>query len=140
MNRQSEKITAIYCRLANYHSETDSAIIHDQMKQLSSYAKERSLKNPRFFCDRGFSGTTENRPAYQRMISEIEHGNVSNLVVLNISRLCRGFAAQHTLIETVLLPHKVTLHSVQNGQVLTPNDLNGESELFKALSLKGGRA
>lgn len=140
MNRQSEKITAIYCRLAHYQSETDATITHKQMKCLSCYAGEHSLKNPRFFCDWGFSGITENRPAYQRMLSEIKHGNVTDLVVMNISRFCRGFAEQHTLIETVLLPHKVTLHSVQDSRILTPNELNCENELFKSLSLKGGQA
>lgn len=89
MDRQSIKITALYCR-TDYPS-TDTDIAHAQIDRLSRYAREHGLKNPKFFCDWGYSGTTADRPEYQRMLGEVVNGNVANLVVLNISRLDRDY-------------------------------------------------
>ncbi len=50
MNRQSDKTTALYCRLANF-TEMDSLTAKHQMDQLAAYAAENGLQNPEFFCD-----------------------------------------------------------------------------------------
>ena len=67
MNRQSNKTTALYCRLANF-TEADSLTAKNQMDRLAAYAAENGLQNPEFFCDWGFSGTNTGRPEYQRML------------------------------------------------------------------------
>ena len=72
MNRQSNKITALYCRVGGSCGDMDGLIRRNQMERLAGYAAERGLQNPEFFCDWGFLGTTPERPEYQRMLREID--------------------------------------------------------------------
>ena len=81
---------------------------------------EHGLQNPEFFCDWGFPGTTSERPEYQWMLQEIEAGNISDLVVMNVSRLWRDFMSGHKLYYTVLPDYGVTLHSLQDNIIVTP--------------------
>ena len=62
MNRQSEKITALYCRLSRDDElQGDSNSIVNQKAILSKYAKDNNFKNPQYFVDDGVSGTTFER-------------------------------------------------------------------------------
>lgn len=70
MNRQSNKITALYCRLAHYNKDLDVSIVRNQQENLLKYAIEHGLENPCFYCDCGFSGTTFDRPEFQSMLRE----------------------------------------------------------------------
>ena len=92
MNRQSDKTTALYCRLASF-TEADILTAKNQMDRLAAYAAENGLQNPEFFCDWGFSGTNMERPEYQRMLHEVEAGRVNNLVVVSLCRLGRDYTA-----------------------------------------------
>lgn len=146
MNRQSNKITALYCRIASYHQDFDASIARNQIDRLLLYAKEHGLQKPQLFCDWGFSGTTQDRPEYQRMIREIKAGNVSALVVLDFSRLGRSYAVCRELFEEILPQHKVTIHSVKDHALYTPQDLTEMAERSRALEAfcrksprKGGR-
>ncbi len=57
MNRQSDKITAIYCRLSRDDELTgDSNSIVNQKAILNRYAKDQGFKNIQYFVDDGYSG------------------------------------------------------------------------------------
>ncbi len=59
MNKQSEKITALYCRLSrDDEQEGASGSIKNQQSILEKYAKDNGFPNPRVFVDNGWSGTT----------------------------------------------------------------------------------
>ena len=135
MDRQSNKITAIYCRLARYNEaeDLDRAIARNQVERLTQYAEEQGLKNPELFCDWGFSGITQDRPEYERMIRAIEAGNVSDLVVLNYSRLGRNYQMCSRLVEIILPKHGVTFHAVEDGITYTPQALNELAARRKAV-------
>lgn len=122
MIRQSNKITAVYCRLAHYDSEFDALAGQRQQNALLQYAAEHGLDNPQLFCDWGFSGTNDRRPEYQRMIREVKAGNVSAIVVKDLSRLSRNSADCFELVGSTLPKYGVALHSV--------NDYPGNSEIF----------
>lgn len=52
MSRQSEKITALYCRLSRDDELAgDSNSIVNQKNILSKYAKDNGFRNTRFFID-----------------------------------------------------------------------------------------
>ena len=58
MLAQTEKITALYCRLSrDDEQQGDSNSIVHQKEMLSKYAMERGFTNPRFFVDDGITGT-----------------------------------------------------------------------------------
>lgn len=116
MDRQSNKITALYCRIGKpFDMEKDTNIAHAQIDRLSRYARKHGLKNPKFFCDWGYSGATSDRPEYQRMLQEVVSGRVVNLVVLNLSCLDRDCEDAWKLIGDTLPHYGVAFHSVQDG-------------------------
>ena len=123
MNRQSNKITAIYCRLAHYRNDMDRDTAQIQMGRLIQYASEQNLKDPELFCDWGFSGLDDKRPEYQRMIRAIEAGNVSDLVVLDYSRLGRNYQKCSQFTEVFLPRYGVTFHAVKDGVIFTAEAL-----------------
>ena len=146
MNRQSNKITALYCRVGSSCGDMDGLIRRNQMERLAGYAAERGLQNPEFFCDWGFLGTTPERPEYQRMLREIDAGNVSDLVVVNLDRLWREREAGYEFFRSVLPNHGVTLHILQENTISTPQDLKDAAAryeellaLFQLESQRGGR-
>ncbi len=146
MNRQSNKITALYCRVGSSCGDMDGLIRRNQMERLAGYAAERGLQNPEFFCDWGFLGTTPERPEYQRMLREIDAGNVSDLVVVNLDRLWREREAGYEFFRSVLPNHGVTLHILQDNSISTPQDLKDAAAryeelltLFQLESQRGGR-
>ena len=122
MKRQSDKITAVYCRLAHYDGELDTLAGQHQQDALLEYAAAHDLEHPQLFCDWGFSGTDSRRPEYQRMLREVKAGNVSSIVVKDLSRLSRDHAACFELVGCTLPKFGVELHSVK--------DCPGNSEVF----------
>ena len=73
--------------------------------------REQGLHNLQIFCDCGYSGCNTDRPEYQKMLAAIRTDQVSNVVVLNLSRLNRSYENQHQLL-LELEKHNVVLHSV----------------------------
>ena len=124
MDRQSSKITAVYCRLAHYDGDTDKATAWNQMEQLTRYVTEQGLATPELFCDWGFSGLNDKRPQYQCMIRAVKARKVSDLVVLDYSRLGRDVQSCSKFVEVLLPRHGVTFHAVKNGIIYTPQALN----------------
>ena len=89
MLRQSDKITALYCRLSRDDElQGDSNSIVNQKAILSKYAKENHFSNTLFFVDDGYSGTNFNRPSWGELLERIENGEVSTLIVKDMSEAC----------------------------------------------------
>ena len=82
MNKQSEKITALYCRLSrDDEQEGTSGSIKNQQSILEKYAKDNGYKNTRVFVDDGWSGTTFARPAFTEIMELAEKGMIGTLIV-----------------------------------------------------------
>ncbi len=87
-----EKITALYCRLSrDDENEGDSNSIVNQKAILGKYASEKGFSNPQFYVDDGYSGTNFNRPDFQRMMSDVDAGLVTTVIVKDMSRLGRDY-------------------------------------------------
>lgn len=81
MNRQSDKITAIYCRLSrDDEQEGESNSIVNQRAILKKYAQDQKFRNIEFFVDDGYSGANFNRPEWKRMIELVENDRVGVLI------------------------------------------------------------
>ena len=90
--RQSDKITALYCRLSRDDElQGDSNSIVNQKSILSKYAKENGFKNLQYFVDDGFSGTNFNRPSWNDLIALVEDNKVGAIIVKDMSRLGRDY-------------------------------------------------
>ena len=114
MNRQQEKITAVYCRIdSGKQNELDAQ--YGQIQSLLDYARQHGLPNPHFFCDWGYSGTTADRPEYCRMLQAVTSGHVANLVVAKLDRLIRGNVLDCGRVVKMMLDNNVTLYSIEKG-------------------------
>ena len=72
MGATNKKITALYCRLSQEDErQGESLSIENQKAMLLQYAKEHRFPNPVFFVDDGYSGTSYERPDFQKMLDEI---------------------------------------------------------------------
>ena len=77
MNKQSEKITALYCRLSRDDElQGDSNSIVNQKNILEKYAMDNNFSNIKFFVDDGFSGTNFQRPSWTELLGLIEDNQV----------------------------------------------------------------
>ena len=114
MNRQQEKITALYCRIDG-GKQTEPFAQYQQMQVLIDYARKHELSNPCFFCDWSFSGTMADRPEYRRMLRMIDGGEAANLVITDLGRLIRGSVLDCGRAVKALLDSGVTLHLTTDG-------------------------
>lgn len=116
MSRQSDKITALYCRLSRDDElQGDSNSIVNQKAILSKYAKENGFKNPLFFVDDGYSGANFDRPSWSELVEKIENGEVATLIVKDMSRLGCDYL-RVGLYTDVLFPEKgVRFIAISNG-------------------------
>lgn len=86
------KITALYCRLSRDDAMLgESNSIANQRELLTRYAHEIGLRNTRAFIDDGFSGTSFDRPGWQELIREIDSGNITAVLVKDMSRMGRDY-------------------------------------------------
>ena len=66
---QSNKITALYCRLSQEDMQAgESGSIQHQKMILQRYADEHHFLNTKFFVDDGFSGVSFEREGLQRSL------------------------------------------------------------------------
>ena len=93
MLKQAEnKITALYCRLSQDDGrEGESNSISNQKEILAQFARANGFHNTMFFVDDGISGTTFDRPDFQRMQRMIENGEIDVVIVKDLSRFGRNY-------------------------------------------------
>lgn len=112
----SAKITALYERLSrDDEQQGESNSIINQKQYLEEYAKRQGFSNIRHFTDDGISGTTFEREGFQKLIAEVEAGNVSTVIVKDMSRLGRNYLKVGFYTD-IMFPEKgVRFIAVNNG-------------------------
>lgn len=112
----NDKITALYCRLSKDDgTNIESMSISTQKTMLKDYAKNNGFMNCRFYVDDGYSGTNYDRPAFKRLIEDIQEGEVSTLITKDLSRLGRNYLETGTYIEVFFPNHNVRYIAVNDG-------------------------
>lgn len=119
MNRQSNKITAIYTRI-DYPG--DSECIQQQEQVLRKYAEKMGLPNLAFYSDDGYNGVNPGRPDFQRLLNDIQQGKVENIVVHNLDRLYRDYMRLSQLIDDLLPKWHINLYSLRDH--ITPQSFH----------------
>ena len=118
MNRQpvsNRAISALYERLSHDDEQQGpSNSILNQQQLLEEYAQKHNLPCPVHFTDDGWSGTRWDRPDFNRMMEEVEAGNVKNLLLKDMSRMGRDHLRVGLCLET-LREKGVRLIAVADG-------------------------
>lgn len=116
MNRQSDKITAIYCRLSRDDELTgESNSIVNQKAILKKYAKEQGFRNIQFFVDDGYSGANFNRPDWNRMIELVKDDKIGVIIAKDMSRIGRNYLEVGLYTEMLFPEHDVRFIAVNSG-------------------------
>jgi DNA invertase Pin-like site-specific DNA recombinase len=102
---EPEGLTACYERLSQEDkNDGESNSIANQKKILERYCKERGYTPFRHYDeDDGYSGTTFNRPGFQRMLADVKAGKIVRVVVKDMSRFGRDYL-QVGMYTDVLFP------------------------------------
>jgi len=105
----SKKIwkAALYCRLSREDGDRpESDSIGNQRRLLTEYAQARpELAVHDCYIDDGYTGTNFNRPAFQRMLRDIETGRVDCVLVKDLSRFGRDYIDAGQYLERWLPEH-----------------------------------
>jgi len=119
MNRKNNNvptITALYCRLSLEDGrDNESMSISNQKAMLKDYAEKNGMLDYEFYVDDGYTGRNFNRPAFQRMITDIENGKVKCVITKDLSRLGRNYIEAGSYIEVYFPRHNVRYIAVNDG-------------------------
>ena len=114
--KQSDKITALYCRLSrDDESQGDSNSIVNQKAYLSRYAKEHGFRNTEFFVDDGYTGANFQRPDWQRMMALVEDGKIGTIITKDMSRIGRNYLEVGMYTEITFPQNNVRFIAVNSG-------------------------
>lgn len=137
---QTDKITALYCRLSQEDMQAgESESIQNQKMILQKYADEHHFFNTRFFVDDGFSGVSFEREGLQAMLHEVEAGNVATVITKDLSRLGRNYLKTGELIEIVFPEYEVRYIAINDGvdTAREDNEFTPLRNWFKNISHSG---
>ena len=112
MQRQYGK-TALYCRYSKDDGfDADSNSIVHQKMMLERYAFENGYYDYEVYTDDGYSGVDFNRPAFIKMLQEIEAGSIVRVIVKDMSRFGRNTTLVGQYIDYVFPKYNVQLISI----------------------------
>lgn len=107
---------ALYLRLSKEDERgAESASIETQRKLLRDYAEKNGFSIYDEYVDDGYTGTNFNRPAFQRMLRDVERGRVQIVITKDLSRLGRNSGRINVLMDEYFPEHQVRYISVSEG-------------------------
>ena len=109
--------TALYMRLSR-DDETcgDSVSIESQRTILRQYATANNLNVVDEYIDDGWSGTNFDRPAFKRMMEDVETGKINCIVTKDLSRFGREHIMMDYYLEFVFPEKKVRYVAVAENE------------------------
>ena len=113
MAKQKEYLVGVYVRLSNEDARAgESVSIENQKLMLTKHVKEMGWELKEIYQDDGFSGTNQNRPAFQRMLADVKQGFINTILIKDLSRLGRNYLEVGNLAEVFLPEHGCELISL----------------------------
>ena len=125
---------ALYIRLSK-EDERDgpSQSVVNQRAFLEKYANENDLTVYDAYIDDGWSGCNFDRPAFQRMLSDIEAGKVNMVVTKDLSRLGRDYILTGHYLERYFPEHGVRYVSLLDGIDTLSDPSSNDFTPFRAI-------
>ena len=119
---------ALYIRLSKEdENEGPSESVTNQKSLLDEFVKNNRFSVYDVYIDDGYSGTNFDRPAFQRMIGDIEAGKVNMVITKDLSRLGRDYIMTGHYMERYFPEKRVRyislLDGIDTGVESTANDI-----------------
>lgn len=111
----------------------ESESISNQRTFLKNWVKEQGYELVDTYVDDGFSGTNFERPAFQRMIEDIESGKINMVVTKDLSRLGRDYIETGNFLERYFPENKIRYVAVTDGIDTAVDSSNNDMAPFKAV-------
>ena len=106
----------LYLRISKEDEKRgESASIENQRKILWDFAEKKGFEVYREYVDDGFTGTNLNRPAFCRMLADIEAGRLQVVLTKDLSRLGRNSGRVSLMLDEYFPEHRVRYISVSEG-------------------------
>ena len=128
---------ALYIRLSVQDGDKEeSNSIVNQKELLNMFLeKEKELTFYNYYIDDGFTGTTFERPAFKKMMEDVELGLVNTIIVKDISRLGRNFIEMGNLVQNIFLVKNIRFISVCDNLDSFANPKSIENIIFPLKNL-----
>ncbi|HJF52372.1 MAG TPA: recombinase family protein [Butyricicoccus pullicaecorum] len=119
---------ALYIRLSKEdENEGPSQSVQNQESLLREFVQQHRLSVYDTYVDDGWSGTSFDRPSFQRMIADIEEKKVNMVITKDLSRLGRDYIMTGHYMERYFPEHRVRyislLDGIDTGVDSTANDI-----------------
>lgn len=116
IRQTEEKITALYERLScDDDLAGDSNSITNQKRYLQDYAESHEFSNCVHYSDDGWSGGNFERPAWKRMVADIEANKIGTVIVKDMSRIGREYLQTGFYVDVFFRQHNVRFIAISNG-------------------------
>lgn len=108
--------TALYARLSAEREDTrERGTIQNQIQFIRHYVEQQEdMEIYDTYMDDDISGTRFDRPAFERMMSDMRNGRIDCIVVKDLSRLGRDYIETGNLIERVFPMFRLRLVAVND--------------------------
>ena len=124
----------LYIRLSKEDGEKrESESITNQKSLLLQYVKENNLKVYDIYIDDGFSGTNFDRPAFKKLISDIESKKINMVITKDMSRLGRDYIGTGELVEKYFPSKGVRYIALTDNIDTYLDNSNNDIAPFKAI-------
>lgn len=142
-------IAAIYVRLSNekceiidgskvfdadseYKSEKESGSITNQKSFLKRFCNENGIEIYKIYSDDGYSGANFDRPAFNKMIKDIENKKVNMVIVKDLSRFGRVSSKVTYYTDEYFPEHKIRFLAVADAIDTGLQETTDEMMQFRA--------
>ncbi len=133
MNGNSSFNVGLYIRLSRDDGNIESDSIVSQRSLLNQYVIENNYNVIDEYVDDGFTGTNFERPAFKRMIKDIEIGKINMIITKDMSRLGRDYIGTGELIEKYFPNNNIRYIAINDGIDTFIDNTNNDIAPFKAI-------
>ncbi len=108
--------SAIYCRLSKDDEQVgESVSIETQKMMLIDYCEDHKYEIYDIYVDDGFSGLNYDRPAFIRLLNDIDAGKVNLVITKDLSRLGRDYIQTGYFTDIYFNKKRVRYIAVNDG-------------------------
>lgn len=136
MNNIDYKV-GIYIRLSKEDEEkekySESESVQNQRTLLMQYIKENKFNFVAEYVDDGVSGTSFDRPAFNKMIDDVEQGKINMVITKDLSRLGRNYVQSGYYTETYFPEHNVRYIAILDNIDTALDSANNDIAPFKSI-------
>lgn len=106
---------ALYMRISKDDTTGESASIATQRNLLRAFAQKQGFSVFEEYIDDGWSGTNFERPAFQKMLRDIEEGKINLVLTKDLSRLGRDYILTGQYTEHYFPKHHVRYIAINDS-------------------------